>query len=128
MRVVMCLSFHGAAFVSQVFRALLSEYPGQVTPVNPKSSHIEQVPCVKSPTELISEKVAAGDLAVSIVTPPAITTSVVRELIEAGVKHIWMQPGAESEEALSAGRAAADVRVIAEGPCVLVELGFSDDM
>lgn len=44
----------------------------------------------------------------------------------AGVKHIWLQPGAESAEVYTAA-ADAKVDIIAGGPCLLVRLGFSDD-
>lgn len=39
----------------QVFRALLSEKPGQVTPVNPKAEDIEGVACIKSPLDLLKQ-------------------------------------------------------------------------
>ena len=44
-----------------------------------------------------------------------------------GVKHIWLQPGAESEAVYKAAKGAG-VDIIAGGPCVLVKLGFHDDM
>jgi predicted CoA-binding protein len=57
----------------------------------------------------------------SIVTPPAVTAKVVAEAIEHGVQSIWMQPGAENEEAIIAARESG-IDVIAGGPCVLVAL------
>ena len=61
----------------------------------------------------------------SIITPPAVTEQIVQDAIEAGVKHLWMQPGAESQAAIDNAREAGLV-VIAQGPCLLVVLGFRD--
>jgi predicted CoA-binding protein len=63
--------------------------------------------------------------AVSIITPPKVTEKVVKQAIELGIKNIWMQPGAESEDAIQSAEQAG-VNVIAGGPCVLVALGFRD--
>ncbi len=60
--------------------------------------------------------------AVSIITPPAITERVVEEAIAAGVRRVWMQPGAESPRAVERARSAG-LSVISGGPCLLVELG-----
>jgi predicted CoA-binding protein len=60
--------------------------------------------------------------AISIITPPAVTDQVVADAIAAGVKHIWMQPGAESPAAIQKAQDAG-INVIHGGPCVLVELG-----
>ena len=57
----------------------------------------------------------------SIVTPPEVTRRVVADAIEAGVKTIWMQPGAEDEQAARAARMAG-LTVIDDGSCVLVLL------
>lgn len=59
--------------------------------------------------------------AVSIITPPEVTRKVVADAIEAGVKHLWMQPGAEHEEASQAAREAG-LTVIDDGSCILVLL------
>ncbi|HTE20515.1 MAG TPA: CoA-binding protein [Armatimonadota bacterium] len=60
--------------------------------------------------------------AVSIITPPAVTEGVVEEAIAAGVRRLWMQPGAESPRAVERARSAG-LSVISGGPCLLVELG-----
>jgi predicted CoA-binding protein len=46
---------------------------------------------------------------------------VVTEAIDAGVKSIWLQPGAESTEALAYAQ-KHNVDIIANGPCLLVAL------
>jgi len=91
-----------------------------VTPVNPRASQVEGVPAVKSLSD-IAETVHG----VSIITPPSVTESVVQEAIRQNIRHIWMQPGAESETAVSAAEAAG-IDVIHSGPCLLVVLGFRD--
>jgi predicted CoA-binding protein len=92
----------------------------QVYPINPTASTIcghKAFPSLQSLPEPVQS--------ITIVTPPAVTAKVVDEAIAAGVKNIWMQPGAENQEAIAAGRAAG-LNVIANGPCILVQLGWSD--
>ncbi|HEY9792753.1 MAG TPA: CoA-binding protein [Candidatus Obscuribacterales bacterium] len=59
---------------------------------------------------------------ISVITPPAVTDQVVDDAITAGVKNIWMQPGAESDAAIKKAEAAG-INVIHGGPCILIELG-----
>ena len=61
----------------------------------------------------------------SIVTPPPVTEQIVEQAIAAGVQHIWMQPGAESEAAIERARSGG-LTVIASGPCLLVALGYRE--
>ena len=44
-----------------------------------------------------------------------------------GASYLWMQPGAESEKAIRNAEEAGLV-VIAGGPCLLVELGYREDL
>jgi len=57
---------------------------------------------------------------VSIITPPAVTERIVREAADAGARFVWMQPGAESPEAIRVARERG-LEVIADGSCFLVE-------
>jgi predicted CoA-binding protein len=59
----------------------------------------------------------------SIITPPHVTETVVDDAIAAGVKNIWMQPGAESHKAIAKAKEAG-VNVISGGACLLVVLGY----
>jgi predicted CoA-binding protein len=63
---------------------------------------------------------------VSIITPPSITESVIDEAIRLGIRHIWIQPGAEHPAAIARAEAAG-INVIHGGPCLMVILGFDDD-
>ncbi len=91
-----------------------------VTPVNPRADEVEGVAAVKSLSDI--EGTVHG---ISVITPPSITEKVVEECIQLNIRHIWMQPGAESDAAVTAAQAAG-INVIHGGPCLLVVLGFRD--
>lgn len=63
--------------------------------VNPKNGEIDGQKLYRTLADL-PEKPGVVD----IVVPPKITEKVVRECAELGLKRVWMQPGAESEEAI----------------------------
>lgn len=85
-------------------------------PINPRAESILGQIAYPSLTAL-PERVEA----VTVVTPPAVTERIVEDAIAAGVRYLWMQPGAESAAAIARAQAAG-ISVIAGGPCVLVEL------
>ena len=89
-------------------------------PVNPREAEIEGVPCVASVLDLPDEVKS-----ISVITPPAVTEQVVQQAISKGIQNVWMQPGAESEAAVTACRQAG-INVIADGSCVLVVLGYRE--
>jgi uncharacterized protein len=91
----------------------------QVVPVHPREEAIEGIPCAASVAEL------SADAAISIITPPAVTEQVVEAAIARGIRHIWMQPGAQSPAAVAKCREHG-VNVIADGSCVLVVMGYKD--
>jgi predicted CoA-binding protein len=91
----------------------------KVVPVNPREPEIEGLtayPDLKS----LPEKPRG----VSIITPPAVTERIVQDAADAGARFVWMQPGAESPEAIRAARERG-LEVIADGSCFLVETRFS---
>lgn len=90
-------------------------------PINPVADEIEGLPVYRDLASL-----PQPPHGVSIITPPAVTERVVEEAIGLGIRHIWMQPGAESERAVSRAEAAG-VNVIHSGPCVLVVLRYRED-
>jgi len=90
----------------------------KVYPVNPRESTVEGLqayPDLKSLPET--------PRGVSIITPPKITERVVAEAADAGARFVWMQPGAESPEAIRIARERG-LEVIADGSCFLVETRF----
>lgn len=89
-------------------------------PVNPKARMVEGIAAVPDLASL-PEPVHGA----SIITPPEVTEKIVEEAASAGVKRLWMQPGAESERALRRAEELG-LSVIAGGPCLLVSLGYRE--
>ena len=104
---------------NKVLRSYM-QHGRDVVPVNPKDATVEGLAAVKS----LSEIQPPPD-AVSVITPPKVTEAVVEEAGRLGIRHLWMQPGAESDAAVTRARALG-MNVISGGPCVLVVLGFSE--
>ncbi|AJE03297.1 CoA-binding protein [Geobacter pickeringii] len=92
----------------------------RVIPVNPREREIEGVPCVASVMDL-PDTVKS----ISVITPPPATEQVVELARQKGIENIWMQPGAESDAAVEACRRGG-INVIADGSCILIELGYHD--
>ena len=93
-----------------------------VYPVNPHADEVEGLPCYPSLSAIPGQVHA-----VSIITPPDVTETVVAQAVEAGIQHLWMQPGAESQHSIEAA-VAAGINVIAGGPCLLVVLGYRESV
>ena len=110
-----------AKYGNRVFRALLAS--GRVVyPLNPSAVEVEGHTAFASIADL---PIVPESL--SIVTPPHVTRQVVRQAILAGVKSIWMQPGAEEDHARQAAREAG-LHVIDDGSCILVSLSIERPM
>jgi predicted CoA-binding protein len=92
----------------------------RVIPLNPRETEIEGLPCAKDLASL-PERVHG----LSIITPPPVTERLVDEAHRAGIRHVWMQPGAESPRAVERARELG-IDVIAGGPCLLVVLGYRE--
>ncbi len=89
-----------------------------VYPVNPREPEIEGL---KAYPDLGS--LPEPPRGVSIITPPPVTERVVADAADAGAQFVWMQPGAESPEAIRIARERG-LEVIADGSCFLVETRF----
>lgn len=100
---------------NQVFRALLAD-GREVYPLNPGQDEIEGHPAYPSVADL-----PVVPAALSIITPPDVTRQVVVAAIEAGVQHVWMQPGAEDDQASQLAREAG-LNVVDDGSCILILL------
>ncbi len=92
----------------------------EVHPVNPKATEIEGLKAYATLADLPVE--VKG---ISIITPPPVTEQVVEAAAAAGVKRIWMQPGAESLAAVQRAEALG-LDVIWGGPCILVVAGYHE--
>ena len=110
-------SSNRAKFGNKVLRTYL-QHGMEVYPINPRAEELEGVTCYPDVASL-----PPGVRGLSIITPPAITEQIVEQAAEAGIRHLWMQPGAESEAAIDRAEELG-LEVIAGGPCILVELGF----
>jgi predicted CoA-binding protein len=108
-----------AKYGNKVLRCY-QQHRREVFPVNPRAPVVEGLTAY--PTLAALPRPAP---AISVITPPATTERVVREAHAAGVRHVWMQPGAESEEAVRTAEALG-MNVIAGGPCLLVVLGYHE--
>lgn len=103
-------------FGNQVLRCYLENELRPVFPVNPHASEVEGLACHPSLSALPEPA-----RAVSIITPPEVSLRVLEEAAGLGIRHLWLQPGAEDERLL----ARADelgLEPIAGGPCLLVVL------
>jgi len=104
---------------NKVLRAYLQN-GRDVVAVNPSESEIEGV---RSYPNLSSLPVQVHG--VSIITPPHVTAKVIEEAIDLGIRHLWLQPGSENDDAIARARDAG-VNVIAHGACVLVVMGYRE--
>lgn len=66
-----------------------------VFPVNPRGGQVDDDKCYPNIKD-IPEDIDVAD----IVTPPRVTEAVVKDCKDRGVKKVWLQPGAESQEAI----------------------------
>jgi predicted CoA-binding protein len=105
---------------NKVLRCYL-QHRMKAVPVNPRESEVEGVPAVPDLASI--EGPVHG---VSIITPPPVTERLVEDAAALGIRHLWMQPGAESRRAVARAKELG-LNVIAGGPCLLVVLGFRDD-
>ena len=102
---------------NKVYRAIIAS--GRTAyPLNPNATEVEGGPAFASIANL---PVVPESL--SIVTPPHVTRQVIQQAIAAGVKNIWMQPGAEDDQASQAARESG-LNVIDDGSCILVSLSI----
>ena len=88
----------------------------KVYPVNPKLDTVAGDKCYRSLSAL-----PVKPEGVSVVVPPKATIEVAKEAVKAGVKAVWMQPGAEHPDAVKILKDAG-IPVIYGGSCILVAL------
>ncbi len=93
----------------------------KVFPVNPNADQVEGLAAYADLASL-PEPVHG----ISVITPPKVTEKVVRQAIDVGISHIWMQPGAQSDEAVRLAEGAG-VNTIPGDACILMVLGFHED-
>lgn len=104
---------------NKVLRAYLQNNL-KVYPVNPSEEEIEGLRAYPDLASL-PEPVHG----ISIVTPPEVTEKIVEQAAEAGIQHVWMQPGAASDDAVQRANQLG-LNTIAAGPCALVILHYHE--
>lgn len=87
-----------------------------VYPVNPKQEEVDGIKCYNSISD-ITENIDV----VSMIVNPKIGMEVIDKAHEKGIKNIWCQPGAESQELIEKAKSYGMKIIYHE--CVLVELG-----
>tara|TARA_Y100001934_G_C12316763_1_gene757912 strand:- start:1199 stop:1603 length:405 start_codon:yes stop_codon:yes gene_type:complete len=92
----------------------------RVYPINPSESEVEGL---KAYANLASLPESVHGL--SVITPPEVTEQIVEQAHALGIKHIWLQPGAESPAAISFCQ-ENKLNLIAGGACLLVVLGYRE--
>ncbi|NIL99738.1 MAG: CoA-binding protein [Acidobacteria bacterium] len=105
---------------NKVLRCLL-QHGREAYPVNPNARSVEGLtsyPDLRSLPQRVH--------AVSVITPPRVTERIVEDLPGCGAAWVWMQPGAESADAVARAERLG-LGVISGGPCILVALGFKDE-
>lgn len=108
-----------AKFGNRVLRRLQAAGKLPLYPLNPRADEVEGL---QAYPDLASCPESVRSL--SLVTPPSISEAILATCTEYGVEHVWLQPGAESPEALALAESLG-LSVLAGGPCVLVELAES---
>ena len=108
-----------AKYGNKVLRCYL-QHGRRAYAVNPNETEVEGAPCVPNVASL-PEPVHG----LSIITPPPVTERIVEQAHAAGITRIWMQPGAESPRAIQRCKDLG-LSLIANGPCVLVVMGYRE--
>ena len=104
---------------NKVLRCYLQHHK-EVYPINHRAEMIESVQAYPTVSDL-----PTTDCGLSIITPPKITETIVEQAIKKGIKHIWMQPGAESRMAIEMCK-KNNINIIADGSCILVVMGYRE--
>jgi len=109
---VVGVSRSGRGFGNAACRSLRTQ-GYRVYPVNWSAPTVDGIRCYSRLSEL-PERVNA----VLVVVPPRQAVDVIRDAAAAGIRHVWLQQGAESPEAVRVG-AELGLDVVA-GECILM--------
>jgi predicted CoA-binding protein len=88
----------------------------KISVVHPSAVTLEEIPCVRSCA-------AAGDAnaGLLVVLPPKNVPGILHEAVNAGIKNVWLQQGAESPEAITLAQ-SLDLEFVS-GKCILMYAG-----
>lgn len=104
-----------AKFGNRVLRHYIA-HGRRAIPVHPFERVVEGIPAVASLRDL-TEPVDGA----SVIVPPDVTLTVLDDAVAAGIRRLWLQPGAEDDRVLRKA-SQMGLELIAGGPCVLVAL------
>lgn len=93
----------------------------KVYPLNPQADTVEGLKAYASLSDL-----PAAVHGLSIVTPPSVSEQVIQQALDLGIRHVWLQPGAENQRAIELAE-EGKMNVIHSGPCLLVVLGYREE-
>jgi len=100
-------------YAYRIMLALMSK-GYKVYPVNPRLKQVEGITCYAS-----LKNIPGSVDVVDIVTPPEITEKIVKECFQQHITRVWLQPGAESKQAIEFCH-KNDIKVI-HGLCIMME-------
>lgn len=118
-------------FGNKVFRSY-QQYKKNVTPINKRQEEIEGVKTVESLAAFanqIESKIGfpTNKIGVSIITPPGVTKLILEEGLALGYRNYFLQPGTVDESVDETITENKDKATFIKS-CVLVQLGFNDNM
>jgi predicted CoA-binding protein len=113
---VIGVSLSSDKYGNKVFRGMV-QAGWDVYGVNPKGGEVADQTLYQS----LSEVPQPVDIVVTVV-PPAITLQVVEDCHKLGIHTIWMQPGSESDEAVT--RAKELGMQVTSNACIMVKSGL----
>lgn len=99
---------------NKIYRDLRSK-GYHVTPINPKESSIEGDKAYSS----IEEMDKLPDIA-NFVVPPPIAMKIAQDITKLGIKHLWFQPGSESDELETWLKNTDEIKYLINS-CIMVE-------
>ena len=87
-----------------------------VVPINPSEKEIEGQTVYPTLTEAM--EVNSISVVVTVV-PPKITSKIMDEVLDLGIRFVWMQPGSEDEESIQIAEESG-IEVVS-GSCIMIE-------
>ncbi|PHH60001.1 hypothetical protein CDD81_2205 [Ophiocordyceps australis] len=118
----------GALMLSAVYAWYLA-HGLPATPVNPSAQQVTVQGKEYATAASLADLPRPSDTSVSIITPPAVTTSVLQEARKLGIPAVWLQPGTYDKGVLELALADGAFKSVvygnggrgSEGWCVLVD-------
>ncbi|PHH75072.1 hypothetical protein CDD82_4609 [Ophiocordyceps australis] len=106
-----------------------AKFGHKVTPVNPSAPQVTVQGKDYAAAASLADLPQPSDTSVSIITPPAVTASVLQEARKLGIPAVWLQPGTYDKGVLEVALADGAFKSVvygnggrgSEGWCVLVD-------